>query len=116
MERSRIFNVSVFVGSSFAIALLLIIAWLTKWPFLVILGLGLIFGFVLTLSYAFVFVEDKGVWKGFLMLLLPIPFLAISLFLGARGSWNYALLLILVVTLVKFKFLLPAIRRMVGKQ
>jgi membrane protein YdbS with pleckstrin-like domain len=72
--------------------------------------------FVLALVCARAFVEDKSLLKGFLVLLSPIPFLGVALFFGASGMWNYALLLIFVITLIRFAVIIPSLRRMTQKQ
>jgi hypothetical protein len=101
----------VYGGGSVLIALLAIIEWLSHWSLLTMLGLGLIFAFVLAFVCGFACVEDKTVLKGLFLLLLPVPFFAVAMFLGANGMWTYGLLLTFAVILVRFAVLNPSLKR-----
>lgn len=115
-HRPKMFHVIISGSVTFTIAVLLTVEWLSHWPLLKILGLAAMLVFVSALVFALAFVEDKSVLKGLLILLSPIPFLAVALFLGASGMLSYALLLIFVITLVRFAVIIPSLRKMTQKQ
>jgi len=103
------------MGGVVLITLLAIIEWLSHWSFLTMVGIGLIFAFVLAFVLAFVTgfacVEDKSVLNELFLLLLPVPFFAVAMFLGASGMWAYGLLLIFAGIFARFAILNPSLKR-----
>jgi hypothetical protein len=115
VQRPQVFKLSVYVGGLLIAILLVAAKWITPWPILVILSMGLIVTFIFVSVCAFTLLssyEHRLLRNTIVAHVLPMPLLALAGFLAAsKRVWPYALLVALIVLVLRRKLIYPWIRK-----